>query len=42
MKQSFSVDHLVKLKRPTDRVPMNLSPDGRLLAVSVQEYGEMR
>ena len=36
MNQSFSVDHLVKLKRPTDRVPMNLSPDGRLLAVSVQ------
>ena len=36
MKQSFSVDHLVNLQRTTNYVPMNLSPDGRLLAVSVQ------
>ncbi len=36
MKQLFSVEHLMNLQRPTDRVPMNLSPDGRLLAVSVQ------
>ena len=36
MKQVFSVDHLVNLQRPTNYVPMNLSPDGRSLAVSVQ------
>ena len=36
MKQLSSVEHLMNLQRPTDRVPMNLSPDGRLLAVSVK------
>ena len=36
MNQAFSVEHLVNLQCPTDRVPMNLSPDGRSLAVSVQ------
>lgn len=36
MNQAFSAEHLVNLQCPTDRVPMNLSPDGRSLAVSVQ------
>ena len=36
MKKVFSVDSLLNLQRPTDRVPMDLSLDGRLLAVSVQ------
>ncbi len=36
MKQAFGVEHLINLQRTTNYVPMNLSPDGRLLAVSVQ------
>ncbi len=34
--QPFTVDHLLRLRRPTTRVPLHLSPDGALLALSAQ------
>src|SRR2546423_968716 len=32
----FDVDMLLSLRRPTSRVPMHLSPDGALLALTSQ------
>jgi dipeptidyl aminopeptidase/acylaminoacyl peptidase len=35
--QRFTLHHLLGLLRPSNRVPLSLSPDGRLLAVSTQQ-----
>ena len=34
--RQFTIDHFLSLQKPTTRVPLHLSPDGNLLAMSVQ------
>jgi len=35
--ERFTVDHLLRIRRPTWVVPMHVAPDGALLALTVQE-----
>jgi dipeptidyl aminopeptidase/acylaminoacyl peptidase len=38
MPQKFTVDALLGLCHPTNRVPLHLSPDGQILAITTQSY----
>jgi hypothetical protein len=35
--ERFTLDHLLRIRRPTWVVPMHAAPDGGLLALTVQE-----